>query len=199
MNNYGIFNPEGVMTQSQVDLTDQGFNAPWVLLPENFDTTKFLGLADNGKFIPAPSNDMVFNKSTGVWSPNIAGKQTDLIYLVNTLLKINLEAPITFNGNQFEPDVGNLIVWKDLPTPEGFVWRDINNINHPADFAFVNGLLSAIANRNNSLYQLSWQHKEAIRQLVTVEEINSYDATTGWAVQISQNAMLSQFNPFNLG
>jgi hypothetical protein len=199
MNNYGIFNPEGVMTQSQVDLTDQGFNAPWVLLPEGFNTSKFLGLADNGEFIPAPNNDMVFNKAIGVWSPNIAGKQRDLIYLVETLFKLNLESNILYDGSLYAPDVGNLIVWKDQTLPPDFVWRDSNNINHSVDSTFINGLLLAIATRTNDLYRLYWTHKEAIRQLSTVEEINNYDATTGWAVQISQNAMLSQFNPFNLG
>jgi hypothetical protein len=196
---YGLFNDQRVLMQTQEDLMGNGFPAPWVLLPEDFDIRKPTALSINNELLIAPSYDFLFNSEKDLWEVNLPAKKSSLLITVKRLLDLNLEAPISYNNCLFAPDTGNLIVWKDQVLPLGFVWRDINNNNIAADSSFINGLLLAIATRTNSLYQLLWQHKEAIRALSTVEQINSYNATAGWTVQISQQAIQSQFNPFNLG
>jgi hypothetical protein len=64
--------------------------------------------------------------------------------------------------------------------PSGFVWRGYDNVNHPADAAFVVGLGNAITMRGTYLYQRSWIKKAEIDALTTPEDVKAYDVTAGW-------------------
>jgi len=64
--------------------------------------------------------------------------------------------------------------------PEGFMWRDANNIDHPADEDFIKELSLAVTSRGTLIYQASWLHKANIDALNTFDEVKSYDISIGW-------------------
>ena len=96
--------------------------------------------------------------------------------------------PITFQGIEWDADElsqRNISAWMasiaaGVAIPTGFVWRATDNVNHPADAAFVNGLGAAITLRGTLLYQTSWGKKAAVNALTTVDAVKAYDVTAGW-------------------
>lgn len=96
--------------------------------------------------------------------------------------------PISYDGALFDADeLGqrNIQAWVNTINagtnpPAGFVWRDFDNADHPADAAFIIGLNNAIVDRGTNLYQVSWSKKAAVEALTTVQDVIDYDATSGW-------------------
>lgn len=135
-----------------------------------------------------PSNSHEWDWTSKTWVPNIDGARL--------LRKVEIESErerrgyltIQHAGSAFDADAKaqrNISAWQaqiaaGVSIPSGFVWRDANNVDHPADAAFVNALGEAITVRGTMLYQAAWTHKAAIAALSTVEDILAYDITTGW-------------------
>lgn len=96
--------------------------------------------------------------------------------------------PITYVGAQFDATPNaqrNVSAWMvniaaGQNPPTGFVWRGYDNVDHPADAAFIVGLGNAITLRGSYLYQRSWIKKAEVDALTTVEAVKAYDVTTGW-------------------
>lgn len=96
--------------------------------------------------------------------------------------------PIDYLGNPFDADATaqrNVSAWMvniaaGQNPPTGFVWRGYDNVDHPADAAFIVGLGNAITLRGSYLYQRSWIKKAEVDALSTAAEVKAYDVTTGW-------------------
>lgn len=89
--------------------------------------------------------------------------------------------PITYAGASFDADdvaMRNVSGWQTqlaagASLPPGFVWRDADNADHPADAAFINGLGAAITLRGTMLYAQSWALKAAIDAATTKAEVGA--------------------------
>lgn len=96
--------------------------------------------------------------------------------------------PISFGGALFDADdLGqrNIQAWvatinAGTNPPTGFTWRDFDNVDHPADAAFIVALNNTIVERGTALYQTSWQKKSEVEAMTTVEDVIAYDATSNW-------------------
>lgn len=64
--------------------------------------------------------------------------------------------------------------------PANFVFRDRNNVNVPADAAYMAGMGLALFKFRSDCYTASWIHKYMISQCTTVAEVKAYDITVGW-------------------
>jgi hypothetical protein len=60
------------------------------------------------------------------------------------------------------------------------VWRDDNNNDHTLSVQQLVELAGALAYFAKLCYAVSWEHKNNIDALTTVEDVLSYDYTTGW-------------------
>jgi hypothetical protein len=112
----------------------------------------------------------------------------------NLYLKIKVERerrnalPITYEGALFDADEKgqrNLTAWmvniaSGIPVPPGFVWRDYDNVDHPADAAFIVGLGNSVVLRGTLLYQTAWAKKAEVEAITSLAEVEAYDHTTGW-------------------
>lgn len=69
--------------------------------------------------------------------------------------------------------LGNAITLYSIAgaTPDGFMWRDYHNIDHPFTLQDLIGLGMAIANRTDEIMKKSWQIKAQIDNCTTIEEI----------------------------
>ena len=91
---------------------------------------------------------------------------------------------IIFNGSPFQTDataLSNLSYWhiqilSGAVLPENFVWRDANNLDHPADSNFIKDLSLAITERNTQLYSASWVNKDNIEALTSVPAVEAFEA-----------------------
>lgn len=96
--------------------------------------------------------------------------------------------PLEYEGHLFDADQTaqrNISAWMTViaagqQPPEGFAWRGYDNVDHPADGAFIVGLGAAITLRGTLLYQAAWAKKAALNALATPEEVAAFDVTTGW-------------------
>lgn len=64
--------------------------------------------------------------------------------------------------------------------PEGMVWRDYDNVNHPANFNFMAQMGLNMFIYSQQVYAASWQHKYAVDQLLNATQIANYDFANGW-------------------
>lgn len=85
---------------------------------------------------------------------------------VRNIEKVNQTALILANANQ------------DLPV--GFVFRSKDNINVPANAAYMAGMDAALFAFGNDCYLASWIHKYMISQCATLQAVTDYDISTGW-------------------
>lgn len=46
--------------------------------------------------------------------------------------------------------------------PAGFEWRDVDNVNHPADLTLLGGIAAAKAASDLIVWQKSWADKDAL-------------------------------------
>lgn len=97
-------------------------------------------------------------------------------------------APIEFRGALFDADKtaqANISAWLNVinsgaSVPEGFVWRDALNVDHPADAQFVRELATAMTLRGTAMYAAAWAHKAAVGALNSVADVLAYDVQTNW-------------------
>jgi hypothetical protein len=147
----------------------------------------------NGEVVTIPKKPeewFVWDNATEGWidpSPLavLKKKKSDEITLARERRNLS---PITYQNVIFDADeeaqrnvsawMTNIAAGQDPPT--GFEWRAYDNVNHPADAAFVVGLGNAITLRGTYLYQRSWIKKAEVAALTTAEDVRAYDVTTGW-------------------
>lgn len=97
-------------------------------------------------------------------------------------------APIEFRGAMFDADKtaqANISAWLNVinsgaSVPEGFVWRDATNVDHPADAQFVRELATAMTLRGTAMYAASWAHKAAVGALNSVQDVLAYNVQANW-------------------
>lgn len=97
--------------------------------------------------------------------------------------------PIEYAGAVFDADETaqrNVSAWMTniaagMALPTGFVWRDFNNVDHPADNAYVVGMGAAMTLRGTQLYQSAWNMKAQLAAMTTIAEVEAFDPVgTGW-------------------
>lgn len=66
------------------------------------------------------------------------------------------------------------------PLPENFVWRTADNLNIPMDAYDVIELGMAMVSRINSIYGVSFFHKDTVESLTDEASVDAYDYTVGW-------------------
>lgn len=136
----------------------------------------------------APTPHHNWDWATKTWVSNLAEAKESKKNAVSTLRKAHNYLPISYSSSVFDADETaqrNVSAWQTqlaagTDLPPGFVWRDYNNVDHPADAAFINGLGTAITLRGTVLYQVAWVHKAAIDALSSIEDVLAYDITAGW-------------------
>lgn len=63
-------------------------------------------------------------------------------------------------------------------TPEGFTWRDANNVNHPASLAFLAGIAGARAMQVQTIWTQSWNLKDQLKTAYEAGDIPAMEAIT---------------------
>lgn len=64
--------------------------------------------------------------------------------------------------------------------PQGMVWRDYDNVNHPADFNFMAQMGLNMFIYSQQVYGASWYHKGKINSLSNATAITNYDFSVNW-------------------
>lgn len=64
--------------------------------------------------------------------------------------------------------------------PSNFVWRALDNTNHPFDNATFTSFYRASCLWMETLYHTSWYHKGQIAALTSPAEVAAYDFSAGW-------------------
>lgn len=114
--------------------------------------------------------------------------RSDKLAEINAERERRNHLPIDYAGAQFDADAlgqRNVQAWMTninagIALPAGFVWRDYDNVDHPADAAFVSGLGAAITLRGTLLYQAAWAKKAELAGLTTIAEIDVFDPLENW-------------------
>lgn len=130
---------------------------------------------------PSPGDFYDWNPVSKTWAPNLEAARTAKINEITAERERRNKLPILFSGYNFDADdegQRNVQAWVTMinagvQLPDGFVWRDASNVNHPADANFVKGLGEAITMRGTMLYQQSWALKAQVATLTTLYDIQS--------------------------
>lgn len=117
----------------------------------------------------------------------IEDRRREMFGLIDAERERRNQLPIQYAGSTFDADATaqrNVSAWMSnisvgVSPPDGFVWRDYDNVNHPADAAFVTGLGAAITLRGTALYQTAWAKKTEVSEM-TAEQLEGYDPTANW-------------------
>lgn len=80
------------------------------------------------------------------------------------------DATVLVNGSVFQAGPSSMADLNDALTtftalgsvPEGFEWRDQDNINHSADLSLLASIAAARAEQKNIIWQQSWVLKDAV-------------------------------------
>jgi hypothetical protein len=140
---------------------------------------------------PKPSQYYYWDANTFSWNPNLSDAQEDKKNLLNKkrdeVLRIS-NNPLIYNGNEFTNDSKTRfnisealnLVNAGVPIPEGFMFRTADNINIPFNAEDIKNLAALSLFYKNACYQHSWELKNQIDTLTTVEEIEAFDINVGW-------------------
>jgi hypothetical protein len=98
------------------------------------------------------------------------------------------DEPIYYQGVSFDIDTqsrNNLTamstaVAAGVPLPHNFVWRTFTNSAFPMNAETLLDFAGLVMAYINSVYTSSWIKKYEITLLNTLEDLDSYDVTTGW-------------------
>lgn len=141
---------------------------------------------------PADTADTVWSwdQTTRRWvaSKTIAWFKRAKLDQISAIRETKNREPIEYAGALFDADdLGqrNIQAWVNTINagtnpPADFVWRDFNNVDHPADAEFIIGMNNAIVERGTSLYHSSWSKKAAINALNSIDDVVAYDASSDW-------------------
>lgn len=147
----------------------------------------------SGKFThvgPRPPMSKL-DTATLAWVPDTEHLLSGKLVEVDNERARRTSLPIVYASSEFDADTQaqrNVQAWQTqlaagVLLPEGFAWRDLFNVNHPADAAFVNGLGEAMALRGTALYQAAWAHKAALAALADAGDTQGlvdYSVEAGW-------------------
>lgn len=140
---------------------------------------------------PKPNKYYYWNNILEVWDSNLLEakilKKEEVNKLREQILKYNPNS-IQYNGNFFSNDSitrNNIseslnLLNAGVTIPEGFVFRTKDNINIPFNADDIKNLAALSLFYKNACYQHSWELKNQIDQLTTVEEIEAFDINVGW-------------------
>ncbi len=193
MINFVIYNTAtGLVSQSGTSLELPDVEIPgFAFLQTEAEVDYKTARVVNGEVVaiperPSPSHEWVGN----VWVDQtpVSKLKQQVVFGINSERERRNYLPIDYNGNPFDADETaqrNVSAWMvniaaGQNPPSGFVWRGYDNVNHPADAAFVVGLGNAITLRGTYLYQRSWIKKAEVDALNTAAEVKAYDVTAGW-------------------
>lgn len=140
---------------------------------------------------PKPSQYYEWDITTFAWIPNILLAKEDKKRLINKKreeLVRSSETPLIYNGNKFTNDSKTRfnisealnLVNAGISVPENFRFRTTDNINVPFSAEDIKNLSTLALLYKNSCYQYSWELKEQIDLLLTVEEVEAFDVNIGW-------------------
>lgn len=127
-----------------------------------------------------PSNYHVFDYQIEDWVTSIDGldlAKSDKKQTVNDLRADLSKSPILYQGSRYDADqqaIQNISSVLLLGGDSTITWRDYDNINHVMSIADLQGLANAIKDRNSVLYTRSWEIKEDIDALATIQEVDDY-------------------------
>lgn len=139
-------------------------------------------------FEEPPTRFHVWDWSEQVWKPDVAGAIAELKREVDTLYAEKSQRPVVYEGHAFDAGDASraaILSWAVCVSgggqlPPGFVWRDAQNFNHPADAQFVTGLSNLLALHTTAARTVAWSHKLAISQLTNLQALLDYQIGTGW-------------------
>jgi len=153
----------------------------------------FAGRVVNDQILGIPERpglSYVWDTANGVWEDTTPTPKLKAIKLseINAERERRNLSPISYQNVLFDADAEaqrNVSAWMTniaagQNPPAGFVWRGYDNVDHPADAAFIVGLGNAITLRGTYLYQRSWIKKAEVDALTTSEDVKAYDVTAGW-------------------
>lgn len=176
--------------------------AAHVEIPQNAtDSTHYVDANGSVSEFPArPSNYHNWNWTTLNWSLAESGidkARERRKAEINKLREEKMSEPILFNGALFDADPASLqnmqgvmarIERGDGLTAGWIGWRTYDNsmvwANSSPEEVLSNlrSIASELENRKQSLLTTSWQHKEAIAMLTSLDQVLAYDTSQGWSV-----------------
>ncbi len=130
-----------------------------------------------------PTTPARWDHAAGEWIDlrDLTQAKADRKAAIDAEMERRKSEPIEYAGSLFDADRTareNVAGWQTqlgagVALPEGFVWRDAANVDHPADAAFVNGLGAAITLRGTVLYATAWALKAAVDAAMTAAEVEA--------------------------
>jgi len=108
---------------------------------------------------------------------------------INALRAQKTEGGIVFKGNAFDSSkksrcnltaVAARLASTGDTLPDGFVWRSSDNQNISMTKEEVLAFHSTMTDWIYNNYKASWEHKEALNALTTIEAVEDYDIRKGW-------------------
>ncbi len=108
---------------------------------------------------------------------------------VNALRDRKISGGVEFKGVLFDSSersrnalsaTAAMLMASDSKLPEGFAWRSLDNRNIAMDRKELLVFQAAMTGWVYRTYQASWDHKEAIEALSSIEEAEKYDLEQGW-------------------
>lgn len=138
-----------------------------------------------------PTEYHCWDTSTCSWLPDLLGAKEAKKVLVNKKREELLRSSsqhLIYKGYIFANDSRTRfnisealnLVNAGVPVPDGFVFRTSDNINVPFTADDIKSLATLALNYKNACYQHSWQIKEQIDLLTTVESVKDFDIEQGW-------------------
>lgn len=150
------------------------------LKQSTFDDLHYFDGVDFVAIEPAPSVHHKFDFVSKQWVADnglLDKLKTDKKQEVNNIRLSLSKAPIDYQGSRYDADqqaISNISSVLLLGGSGTIVWRDYDNINHNLSIADLHGLANDIKDRNSYLYARSWEIKEEIDSLTTIEAVDSY-------------------------
>lgn len=183
-----------------IRLTQENPDKNFLIIPRSIDPSEFLEthyIKNNEWFerTNRPTQFHEWDNTLEQWVPNLDVARESVLTKIGVEISTRIYLPVEFEGAAFDADPvsrsrisGTLArIQRGDGLPLGWVgWRDYNNIQRWAEDTpetvqvKLAGLSKTIEDREQALLIAAWVHKSAIMGLQTIEEILSYDVTTGW-------------------
>ncbi|MBW1933201.1 MAG: response regulator [Deltaproteobacteria bacterium] len=115
--------------------------------------------------------------------------KSDRFKEINDLRKEKIDAGIVFKGATFDTSeqtrnyltaLAAMLTQGNEDLPNNFTLRSVDNKDIPMTKDDVLALHAAITKWVYDNFKASWQHKENINSLSTIEEVQAYDIRAGW-------------------
>lgn len=124
-----------------------------------------------------------FNFLTKQWEINFDKAKREKKFTIDLYKDELNNAPIEYQGAMYDGNQSSktaLLSWQmqillGNSVPVGFVWLDVNNVEHPADNQFILNLSQLLTERNSQLAQIAWTTKAEVDTLTDINAIMNYD------------------------